>query len=255
MDEKTKLTYSMGLLFIFFMISFGAIIINEQINMKKLPKAKEKITAYIKEKYKNEDITMEKTKYFTNCSCYKAKVTNKINKDLYFTVTYKDKHTTDDFKENYKKGKSLLKKIEKDLTKEYQELNKSNGKINETLKIKIDETLDNFNPSVKKQIIESKNYKKLNIYKAEGELIINNWTFQDINNSIIGFHNATINEKFNPAAYNFYITNPNKSSENFKIKNLKTDYIKLEILNELVPAIKDNNKEILKKYNEVKIWE
>ena len=249
MDEKTKLTYSMALLFIFFMVTFTAIVINEKMKMKKLPKAKENITTYIKTNYKDEDITIGKTKYFINCDCYKSKVTNKTNKDLYFTVTYKDKHTTDDFKENYQKGKSLLKKIEKDLTKEYQELNKTNGKINETLKIRINKTLDDFNPSIKKQIIESKNYKKLNIYQAEGEIIINNWTFQDINNSIIGFHNATINEKFNPAAYNFYITNPNKSSESFKIENLKPDYIKLEILNELVPAIKDNNKEILKKYN------
>ena len=249
MDEKTKLTYGMALLFIFFMVTFGSIVINEQMKIKRLPKAAKKITTYIKENYKDEDITIGKTKYFIKCDCYKSKVTNKTNKDLYFTVTYKNKHTTDDFKENYKKGKSLLNKIEKDLTKEYQELNATNGKVNETLKIKIDETLDDFNPSVKKQIIESKDYKKLNIYKAEGELIINNWTFSDINNSIIGFHNATINEKFNPTSYNFYITNPNKSSENFKIKNLKADYIKLEILNELIPAIKDNNKEILKKYN------
>ncbi len=249
MDEKTKLTYSMALLFVFFIVTFGSIVINEQINMKKLPKAKKNITTYIKEKYKDEDINIGKTKYYVNCSCYKTKVTNKINKDLYFTVTYKNKHTTDDFKEKYKKGKSLLNKIEKDLTKDFQESNKTKGKINDTLKIRIDKNLDEFNPSVKKRIVESQNYKKLNIYKVEGELIINNWTFPDINNSIIAFHNTTITEKFNPVSYNFYITNPNKSSENFKIENLKTDYIKLEILNELVPAIKDNNKDILKKYN------
>ena len=126
MDEKTKLTYGMALLFIFFMVTFGSIVINEQMKIKRLPKAAKKITTYIKENYKDEDITIGKTKYFIKCDCYKSKVTNKTNKDLYFTVTYKNKHTTDDFKENYKKGKSLLNKIEKDLTKEYQELNKCN---------------------------------------------------------------------------------------------------------------------------------
>ena len=50
----------------------------------------DKITFYIskleyKTNYKDEDIAIGKTKYFINCDCYKSKVTNKTNKDLYFT--------------------------------------------------------------------------------------------------------------------------------------------------------------------------
>ncbi len=249
MNEKDRLTYSMGFLFIFFLLSFAIIIMNEKINMKKLPDAKKKITTYVKSNYKNEDIELGKTKYITKCSCFKTKITNKENKDLYFTVTYKNKKISSTYNKDYKKGRSLLNKIEKKLTKEFQNLNKKHNPSYETLKIKINKDLDDFNPSIKEDIINSNNYKQLNIYEIEGELIINNWTYDDVNSSIIGFNKAVQEQKFNPISYDFYITNPKLSGESFKIEDLKVSLIKESILNELVPAIKDNKKEILKKYN------
>ena len=249
MNEKDRLTYSMGFLFIFFLLSFAIIIMNEKINMKKLPDAKKKITTYVKSNYKSEFIKIGKTEYITKCSCFKTKVTNKKNKDLYFTVTYKNKKLSNTYNEDYKKGRSLLNKIEKDLTKDFQNRNKKYNELYETLKIKINKNLDDFNPSVKEEIINSTNYKNLNIYEIEGELIIDNWTFNDINSAIIGFNNAVQEQKFNPTAYDFYITNPKQSGESFKIEDLKVSLIKESILNELIPAIKDNKKEILKKYN------
>ena len=249
MNEKDRLTYSMGFLFIFFLLSFAFIIMNEKINMKKLPDAKKKINTYIKSNYKNENIKIGKTEYITKCSCYKTKVTNKENKDLYFTVTYKNKKLSNTYNKDYKKGRSLLNKIEKDLTKEFQNLNKKNNETFETLKIKINKDLDDFNPSIKEEIINSTNYKKLNIYEIEGEILVNNWTFNDINTAIIVFNNAVQTQKFNPISYDFYITNPKQPGESFKIEDLKVSLIEESILNELIPAIKDNNKEILKKYN------
>ncbi len=246
MHEKNKLTLGMGFLFFFVIVSFGLIIINEKKVSFLLPQIDKKINTYLKTNYENEleKLKINKTKYDLKCNCYKAKVFNKNNKKLFFEITYARKKIKDTYKVNYKQGKTLLGTIENTLTKELQQNKKDN-----TLKVIIPKTLDEFNPSIREEIINSNDFKNLNIYKIEDEFLITDWNFNTINNSIIDFHKQIIASKFKPISYDFYITNKSNPGESFQITNLKTDYINNQTLNELIPAIKNNNKEILNKYN------
>lgn len=248
MNEKDKLSWGMGIVFLVAFVGFGYIVIREKINTSYLPKADNAIKNYIKENYSEENNSFEigTTKYKVECGCYKNKVTNKDNENLYFTVTYKKKKITDTYDKEYKTGTTLIKSIEKNLT---EELKKSIDNTDKTLKVTIQKKLNDFNPSIKEEIIKSKNPKKLSIYEIEKEFIVEPWTFNEVNKNIIEFTSKVSEQGFNPNSYTFYITNPNNQGESFKIKNLNALYISESILNELIPAIKQNNKEILKKYN------
>ena len=166
MNERNKLTFCMAFLFFFVIVGFGSIVIEEKKISLVLPKAQKKITNYIKDKYSDEkkEFKVSKTKYDLKCNCYKSKVTNKINNNLYFYVTYKQKKIKDTYVNDYKKGIVLLSDIEKKLTNELQNLNKDQqGNKDKTLKVKINKTLDKFNPSIKNDILTTKNIKSLNI--------------------------------------------------------------------------------------------
>lgn len=252
MNEKDRLSLGMGIVFLIAFVGFGYIVIREKVNNSFLPKADKNIKNYINKKYSDEKDSLKigTTHYEVECGCYKNKVTNKDNDNLYFTVVYKKKKVTDTYNKDYKTGTTLIKSIENKITNELRKVNKdSDGKTDKTLKATISKKLSEFNPSIQEEIIKAKNPKNLSIYNIEKELIIKSWTFSSVIKEIITFNSTLKEQGFTPNTYTFYVTNPNNPGESFKINNLNVSYINENTLNEIVPAIKQNNKEILKKYN------
>ena len=86
MKEQKKLTLGMAIFTFIIFVAFGVVILNEKSAPYFIPRIEKKLLTYIDEKYKDEkeDFTISKTKY--EKTKYQLKITNKKNKNLYFTI-------------------------------------------------------------------------------------------------------------------------------------------------------------------------
>ena len=115
MRQDKKLMIGMTLLFLITFIFLGTLVTTEKLSPYFTNKINEKFKKYLEEKYPNEieNFIIEKTTY--NKKQYQTKVVNQKNKNLYFIITYKNKKITDTYKNDYLKGKTILKTIEQEL--------------------------------------------------------------------------------------------------------------------------------------------
>lgn len=238
MKKQLKLTLSMALLFLVTFVSFGTIIINEKKEDLFMPHIKNKLEDYLKENYK------EQSNLKTNIS-YKEdkfilKVISEENKNYYFNIYYKDKKITDSYQEDYIKGNTYFKYLEKQLQKDI--------KKNLDIKTKIDiaTTLNSMTSKTKKKVLIDEDIKQLKIYTLSSELIIEQWNTQSITNDITTFINKLEKEDIKPNSYILTITNSNNLNQSVEITNITTDLIQNNKLNLVIDdIINDINSKLL----------
>ena len=85
MRQDKKLMLGMTILFLITFIFFGTLVTTEKLAPYYTNKIKERFENYIKENYKEENNNLKIGKITYKNQQYKAKVSNKNNKDLYFT--------------------------------------------------------------------------------------------------------------------------------------------------------------------------
>lgn len=192
MRQDKKLMLGMAILFFITFVSLGTLVVTEKLAPYYTDKIKEKMTDYINENYPDEKGNLKLGKISYKTQTYQAKVTNKNNNNLYFTITYKDKKITDTYKKDYLEGNTLLKTIENNLEKKIEE------NLNQKATISFPLTLNKYNNQIKEKLINN-NIDNINVYNIELsiftklkandiETIINN-----IDSTITSLHSININ--------------------------------------------------------------
>lgn len=240
MNEGRKLTIQMALFFLVVFVLFGTIVVKEKSNVLFLPKIENSINTYITENYKELELNTNKVNEKDNK--FTMKVTNKSNKNHYFYITYSNKKITDTYKSDYKKGKTILNYLSKQLEKDLQE------STNKSYKVTFDNTLDNYSEKVQTEIL-SENIKTLKIYTIEKE-ITTTWNTSEITKHISTTMATIEKESFTPKNYTITITNKDDITESVKIFNLKSS-IQNNILEEIINSIINNNNSNTIKENKI----
>ncbi len=221
---KNRLTLYMGMLYLFVILSFGLIIINE----KKPLQIEKRLNSYVKENYKEEFNT---SKIKKKDKSYYIKLSNKKNKHLYFYVYYKDKKIISTYDNDYKEGKTLNNYMSKYQSKKLR---------NKNYKIKYETKLNNYTKSVKEKIING-NYDVpvYTIYVEE--------TYTDLCTKLNEINTYINTIKLAPKDYNITLENKENIKESINIK-ISSDIMNSS-LDKVVLSINNNDKLTLNKLN------
>ncbi len=238
MKKQLKLTLSMALLFLVTFVSFGTIIINEKKEELFMPHIKNKLINYLEKNYKEQSNLTTNISY--NKDKFILKVISEENKNYYFNIYYKDKKITDSYQEDYIKGNTYFKYLEKKLQKDI----KKNLDIKTTIDIAT--TLDSMTSKIRKKVLIDEDIKSLKIYTLSSELIVEQWDTISITNDITTFINKLEKEDIKPNSYILTITNSNNLNQSVEITNITIDLIKNNKLNLVIDdIINDINSKLL----------
>lgn len=240
MNEGRKLTIQMGFFFLVVFVLFGTIVVKEKSNVLFLPKIENSITNYITENY--QDLELNTNKVNENNNKFIMKVTNKLNKNHYFYITYSNKKITDTYKTDYKEGKTILNHLSKKLEKDLLE------NTNKSYKVTFNNTLDNYSEKVQKEIL-LENIKTLKIYTIEKE-ITSSWNPSEITKQISTTMTTIEKASFTPKNYTITITNKDDITESVKIFNIKSS-IQNNVLEEIINSIINKNNSNTIKENKI----
>ena len=111
-----------ALLFGLVIIFFGIIIVREKVPSLKSKNVEEDINTYFEENYNDLDVSKGDLKYNKDDNSYSITYYDKDYKELNFTITYSNNKTTDNYKDNYVKGKDVLKRASKDVLDKYEDI-------------------------------------------------------------------------------------------------------------------------------------
>ena len=245
MKKSDRLLFWRNIFTFIVVISFTIIIVNEKANTIFLPKIEKKMNDYLADNYSNikEEITTGKIVY--NKKTYTMKVANKNNKNLYFNIYYKNKKLSDTYKKDYFQGRTLYTSIEKKLEKDINE--KTDGEYS----IKIVSNLNKFTPQVQKRIISENNLLQLKFYNIEKEIIIKDWTEENISNEINNIINNLKENGITPKYYTITITDAKDITKSIKIDKITEDFTTNKNKNEIISAIINNEHSALLNENKI----
>ena len=235
MKKQKKLMYVQSLFFLLVFVLLALIVINEKKETILTPKATKKIEEYLETNYTSLKETVEtSTPNYQNKS-FKMKITNKKNKHHYFYVTYSKRKISDTYQEDYVEGKSLITYLEKEITNEIKEKEKK------SIRVTIQNTLNNFTQSVQEKLISEKELLNLKIYTIEEELPIKEWNSKEILKEIETTITKYNKDNITPKNYTFTITDTKEITKSIKIENITEDFIKKEDRLERINDIINNN--------------
>lgn len=231
MRQDKKLILGMALLFFITFVALGTIVVTEKLAPYYTDKIKIKMNEYLKEKYPEEVDNFKLGKITYKTQVYTAKVANKNNKNLYFTISYQNKKIKDTYRKDYLKGNTLLTTIEEELEKKI----KNNLNIKSTIIFPL--TLDKYTTKIKEDIINN-NINELNIYNISFS-INSDLTQDNIYNLTIELTNKikeinTLN--IYPNHYTITI-NSKKENKSLTIKNLTNKTLDQQNLTQIISYI------------------
>lgn len=245
LNKQKKLLLQRNIFVLVIFIIFGSIIMSEKSAQFLIPKAEEKLTAYIDENYSDikDEIELGKVEYKNQK--YQMKVKSKINSNYYFYIYYKNKKYSSTYKKDYIEGESyfsyLTTKMSKDIAK----------KTKEDSKVIIINTLDSFTDKVQEAIIKEDNLLQLKFYNIEKDIAITKWNSKDISNDISFFIKLCEDKKINPKSYTITITNSKDITESIKIKNITSDFLNNPLKEQIIEDILNNKNSDLLKNNKI----
>ena len=144
-----------AMLFGLIIIFFGFIIVREKVPTLKSKTVEEDINTYYEEKYMDLDVTKGDLKYNKDENSYSITYYNKDYKELKFTITSLNNKITDNYEENYVKGKEVLRKASKEVLDKYKEIFKNSNFQNIKVEFK---DLDKYNKAEVIDILEGNIY-------------------------------------------------------------------------------------------------
>ena len=240
MKQDKKLMLGMTLLFLITFVSLGTLVATEKLSPYFTNKMKEKFETYIEKEYKDEKDEFKIEKITYKNQKYQAKVSNKGNKNLYFTISYQNKKITDTYKKDYLKGKTLLNTIEKELEQ------KIKREMNKKVIINFPLTLDKYTTQVKENLIKN-DLNNINLYNIEFS-INNNLEPNSITEKIQNIIQKLNSININPNEYKITINNKNKT---LTINNLTTQTLEKNNLLQIINDIINNNESDIIKTNNI----
>ena len=214
MKQDKKLMLKMSLLFLIVFVVFGVIIVNDKLYFYYLPKIEKKLNKYIENNYKDEKyyFSIGKAKYKNGK--YYLKVSSTENKDLYFYIYYNNKKISNTYRQDYKKGNTLLKTLEK---KEQSLITK---KINTKVKVNFTTTLDNYSKKIRRKIISEDNIEKLKILKITFTKDFDKLDEKSLENELININNTLKKNNIYPKYINVKVNTKTSPKNQIEIKNI-----------------------------------
>ena len=233
--NKNSLIIGRAIFTLFIVIAFGLIIVNEKGGKIFLPKITNKINAYIDEKYHQikEETSIEKIDYKNQT--FKAKITSKQNKNLFFYIIYKNKKIKDTYKNDYVEGNSLLTYLNKKIEKDIYDKTSIKYKAHEI------STLDSYTDNVKERIIKEENILSLKYYYLEKEItteLSSKIIIEEISKCI----KINTEKNITPKYYKFVIINKNDSTNVIEISNITEDFVNNNNNEQIITDIINKNK-------------
>lgn len=241
MKEQHKLTIQMAFFFLIIFVIFGTIILKEKQDILFLPKIETKLNKYLTTNYSSLNLKTSKIKSKNNK--FTMKVMNPTNNNLYFYITYHNKKITDTYEKDYQEGNTLINYLNKEIEKIIKE------KTNDSYKVKINNTYDNFSSKIKETLLKEEKLESLKIYTLEKELTTS-WDSQTITKTISTIMTTLKAENITPKNFTFIINDKNDITKSVKITNLTTKSIENNNLSIIInDIINDNKTSILSENN------
>ncbi len=241
MNKQTKLVLERSIFFTFVFVCFGLIIINEKQDLFITKRVEKKLNDYIEKKYNKLNLEKSPIKYKN--TTFTIKLSSKDNINYFFYVKYSSKKITDTYKEDYVKGKSFLKYIEKKLNKEITKNTSTQCKIS------INTSFDKMRDIIKERLLNEEDLIHLKIYTIEKDLMIENWNSTEISNTINNLIYKFNEKNITPKSFQIRLTNKEDITESIIIKNIKNNFISIQNNEQIIKDIlKDNNTSLLKQY-------
>ena len=153
--KMNKLMIGQALLFALIIIFFGFIVVREKVPLLKEKNVLEEITNYFKENYSDLDVVKKDLLYNSDDNSYSITYYDEDYPLLNFTIKSINNKITDNYKENYIKGKEVLKKASKKVLDKYEEIFKDTN----FQRIKVEfKNLNKYNDIEKKDILDDNIY-------------------------------------------------------------------------------------------------
>lgn len=187
--KMNKLMIGQALLFALIIIFFGFIIVREKVPALKEKSVESDITNYFKENYSNLDVARKDLEYNSDDNSYSITYYDEDYPLLNFTIKSINNKISDDYKENYVKGKSIILEKEKEVLNKYNEI--FNNTIYQNIKVEFKD-LDQYSDIEKKDILEDNIYNT-GYYSISYYVKVDNLDEVYLNNLIDSFNNIALN--------------------------------------------------------------
>lgn len=187
-SKINSLIIGQALLFGIIIIFFGIIIVKEKIPNLKSRNVEEDINTYYKENYNNLDLTKGNLKYHKDDNSYSITYYDKDYKELNFTITSLNNKITDNYNENFIKGKEIMNEVSKKVLDKYKDIFDNTNF--EKLKINFKD-LDEYNDAEKINILESNIYNT-GYYSVSYYVKVDSLDEIYLNNLINSFNNISL---------------------------------------------------------------
>lgn len=167
---KRALSIQMGCLFLFVIVFFGYIILEEKGNPFMMNKSAKQIDAYAKKHFSDiiDNFQTEGVVYDKKNHTYYKKYVDKLSRDWSFTITYqKSKDIVDNYQESYVEGKSLKKAREKAINQTLKKTLKNLSNLQEG-KLLVLLPLSEMTSENKTAFIQAKQLETLPVFTLSG---------------------------------------------------------------------------------------
>lgn len=242
MDKKNKLLTNMWIFSTIIIVLFALIIMNEKKYILLETKVEEKLKNYIDSNYQEikEDVKIGKIDYQPGSHIYTLKLTSRQNKNLFFTLSYKNKKISSTYQRDYIEGKSLLRFYQKKAEKEINDGKKLKTTLTFTKK------LNSYTSDIKEALINGE-VKTLPIYNLKTELKPITFSIDNITSSIQEYNQYILSLGYHPKSYTFKVLSESINNS-FEIKNITIELIDSH-LEEIINGILNKDKSIITMYN------
>ena len=198
-----SLMLGQALLFGLVIIFFGIIIVREKVPSIKSKTVEEDINTYYEENYKDLDVSRGDLKYNKDDNSYSITYYNKDYEELNFTITSLNNKITDNYKENYVKGKEVLKNASKEVLDKYKEIFKNTNFQNIKIEFK---DLDKYSKAEAIDILEGNIYNT-GYYSVSYYVKVDSLDDVYLNNLINSFNSIALSNGLNTNNYSVTFDN------------------------------------------------
>ena len=198
-----SLMLGQALLFGLVIIFFGIIIVREKVPSIKSKTVEEDINTYYEENYKGLDVSCGDLKYSKDDNSYSITYYNKDYEELNFAITSINNKITDNYKENYVKGKEVLKNASKEVLDKYKEIFKNTNFQNIKIEFK---DLDKYSKAEAIDILEGNIYNT-GYYSVSYYVKVDSLDDVYLNNLINSFNSIALSNGLNTNNYSVTFDN------------------------------------------------
>ena len=153
--KMNRLMIGQALLLGLILIFFGFIIVREKVPSLKAEDEEKAINSYFNDNYNKLDVLSSDLEYNKDDNSYSITYYDKDYKELNFIIKSINNKITDNYEDNFVKGKSIIEKCEKLVLEKYNEVFKNTNYKDIKIEFK---TLDKYSDEEKKDILEENIY-------------------------------------------------------------------------------------------------